>query len=598
MSGANTFNSNLSISSLASGASTLVTFTNYTPVNSGLNTISVSVNSDQNNSNNSLTFAQDVTCNYLAGNPGAGSYTSGAVGYGAGAGIIGTQIYNAISANLTGINFAISTNTVIGVQIYGVLMNTAGAILATTNTLTVGNQHLGSFYEFEFLNAQSLTAATNYVIGMAQMTGAAAYYPAGTQATNYLPQNMYLTAAIGGGVLTPLPTNFGYFGIEAIYQHTANVSISASPTVLCIGSTSTLQALGAVNAYTWSSGSNASSITVSPNVNTSYSVVSTNSIGCKSKANFALSVSPLPNVNVSSSSASVCVGSSVGLTASGAINYTWSTGANGNNITANPSINTTYSVLGENANGCVNSNSINITVSEPLFAVSSNTFVCGDLPITLTVTGQPNYTYLWSNNSPFPSITVTLSSNSVYSVTATDPNLCSKTLTVSVNVNPLPNVLASSSTSNICRNEAINLMASGANSYSWSTSETTPTIVISHSNSGTFTYSVTGTSTNNCSNTATISIKVFACVGLQDYAKSDTGVQIYPNPAQHYLIVEFDKPQTFELQIFNVAGQEVLKKLLIEKHNQIELDQLAKGQYLLKFILDGELKFSRNILKE
>lgn len=599
VSGANSFNSNTTISSLAAGASTLVSFTAYTPGNIGLNTVSVSVNSDQNNSNNAKTFSQSVKCNYLGRNPGSGSYTSAAVGYGAGSGILATPLANVLSSTLTGINFAVSNNVAsVGGNIYGVLMNSAGVILATTNTLTITSPMLSTFQEFSFSTPVGLLAATNYVIGLAQMTGTVAYYPAGTQASNYLPNAVFLTAGINGGVLTPLTQNFGYFGIEAIYQHTANVSITASPTLICIGSSANLQANGPVTNYTWSTGSNNQSITVSPGSTSVFSIVATNSIGCKSTASLSLPVSPLPNIVAFSPSQSVCVGGSITLNAAGAATYTWSTGANGPSIVETPSINTTYSVIGSNTAGCTNTAVVSISVSEPIFSVSSNTSVCGNNPVSLSVNGPANYTYLWSNGSPFGSITVTLAASSVFSVTATDPNSCTKTLTVSVMVNPQPTVNASATRTNICRNEAETLTAGGASTYSWSTSGTGSSIVITPNTTGTFVYSVTGTDANNCSNTTTVTIKVYACVGLTELESAEFPVNIYPNPTQNDFYIHLSKTsEIIDLQVFNQTGQLVKTQTLLEKETRIEMNEMASGLYLIQVLVNGEAKFQKKIVK-
>lgn len=443
-----------------------------------------------------------------------------------------------------------------------------------------------------------MIAATNYVLGMAQMTGAAAYYPFGAQSTSYLPANMYVTTTLMGGVLTPLTQNFGYFGIEAIYQHTANVSITASPTLICNGSTANLQANGPVTSYTWSTGSNNQSITVSPGSSSVFSIVATNSIGCKSTASLNLPVSPLPNVMAFSASQSVCVGGSITLNAVGAASYTWSTGANGPSIVETPSVNTTYSVIGSNTAGCTNTSVVNISVSEPVFGVSSNTSVCGNNPVSLSVNGPANYSYLWSNGSPFGSITVTLAASSVFSVTATDQNSCTKTLTVSVVVNPQPTVNASATRTNICRNEAETLTANGASTYSWSTSGTGSSIVITPNTTGTFVYSVTGTDANNCSNTTTVTIRVFACVGLTELESADFPVNIYPNPAQNDFHITLGQlSESIDLQIFNEIGQLVKSQGLNQRETRVDWNDLASGLYLIKVLVNGDAKFQQKIVK-
>lgn len=66
-----------------------------------------------------------------------------------------------------------------------------------------------------------------------------------------------------------------------------------------------------------------------------------------------LVVHPYPTVTVSSSSPSVCIGSSVTLTASGASTYTWMPGSlTGTSISVSPTSTTTYTVTGTSSAGC------------------------------------------------------------------------------------------------------------------------------------------------------------------------------------------------------------------------------------------------------
>lgn len=68
---------------------------------------------------------------------------------------------------------------------------------------------------------------------------------------------------------------------------TLNVSSSAS--VMCLGSAAVISASGA-NTYTWNTSSNSSSITVSPTVNTTYTVTGTSALGCTVSSVFTQSV--------------------------------------------------------------------------------------------------------------------------------------------------------------------------------------------------------------------------------------------------------------------------------------------------------------------
>src|SRR5258706_5380955 len=115
-----------------------------------------------------------------------------------------------------------------------------------------------------------------------------------------------------------------------------NVTISASPSsVICAGASTTLTASGA-STYRWNTGATTASITVSPATTTPYTVTGTNSIGCSKTASITVTVNPLPNVTATASPASICVGTSSTLTASGATTYQWSTGPTTASITVSP----------------------------------------------------------------------------------------------------------------------------------------------------------------------------------------------------------------------------------------------------------------------
>lgn len=175
--GANPFTNTQTIPTLTSGAVTTVTFAPFNPMIPGANTISVSVASDQNNTNNQNTYSQSVTCSEWAQNPATGSYTN-EVGFGVGSGIIASSFLNPVTSTLTGLRCAISTNTPsIGNQTWGVLLNATGGVIAATNTITISNAMLGTFQTLSFASAQNLTAATPYYFGFAQPANTTAYYP-------------------------------------------------------------------------------------------------------------------------------------------------------------------------------------------------------------------------------------------------------------------------------------------------------------------------------------------------------------------------------------------------------------------------------------
>ncbi|MBL1280514.1 MAG: gliding motility-associated C-terminal domain-containing protein [Fluviicola sp.] len=135
--------------------------------------------------------------------------------------------------------------------------------------------------------------------------------------------------------------------------------------------------------------------------------------------------------------------------------------------------------------------------------------ICIGGSVTLTApVGATSYDWAHSGETT-QSVTVTPATTQSYSVEVT--GLCDykQTLITTVTVNPLPNVtITNGNNVAICAGDNVNLTASGATSYTWSTSQSGATINVSPS---TLTnYTVTGTDGNGCVNTDVIAVSVNA----------------------------------------------------------------------------------------
>ena len=136
--------------------------------------------------------------------------------------------------------------------------------------------------------------------------------------------------------------------------------------VICAGQTTTLTALGQALTYTWTNGLITNSVAVSPATSITYTVVGTGGNSCKNAATQMVKVNPLPNVliNQGVSPISITNGSSVELTALGAVTYTWSTNATSASITESPLVSTSYCIIGMDNNKCLDTSCVNIIVEE------------------------------------------------------------------------------------------------------------------------------------------------------------------------------------------------------------------------------------------
>lgn len=279
------------------------------------------------------------------------------------------------------------------------------------------------------------------------------------------------------------------------------VSISSPITTICEGNTVQLQANGA-SSYSWNNLSTSALLSVSPTTTTSYTVTGTNAAGCSSTSAITIEVHALPNVTATASQNPICLNATSSLQADGAATYSWSNGFNGSTQLVNPSGSTNYVVTGTDAFGCSATASVFLTVNPlPLVNASSNaTSVCEGESVNLDATGAD--TYSWSNSVTGASQLVTPLTSTTYTVTGTNLTGCSSTSVISISVNPLPLVSASSTANPVCEGTTISLNATGADTYSWSNNVQSATQVIVATTSTT--YTVTGTTALGCSATASI----------------------------------------------------------------------------------------------
>lgn len=200
---------------------------------------------------------------------------------------------------------------------------------------------------------------------------------------------------------------------------------------ICAGDSATLTVSGALT-YSWSNGSTAASIVVSPTVSTTYTVTGFNGT-CGTSAPLTQPVNPLPSLTVNANAPSLCAGQSATLNVSGSQSYTWSTSSNSASIVVSPTVNTTYSVTGSDGL-CQNTAMISLTVNAApsLSVVQSKTLICKGNTATLTASGASSYT--WNNGSTNASVVVSPTANTVYTVSGSNGScLNSKTMTITVN---------------------------------------------------------------------------------------------------------------------------------------------------------------------
>jgi gliding motility-associated-like protein len=314
---------------------------------------------------------------------------------------------------------------------------------------------------------------------------------------------------------------------------TVTVTVNPLPTVttspanpaICQGGSTGLTASGATS-YSWSPATGLSSTTVanpnaSPTATTTYTVTGTGAGNCTNTATVTVTVNPLPTVTSSPANPAICLGGSVGLTASGATTYSWSPGTGLNattisNPTANPTATTTYTITGTNAGNCSNTATVTVTVNPlPTIAVvPANPSYCQGGSVGLTASGGSSYS--WAPATGLSSATVANptanpTSTTTYTVTGTDGNGCSNTSTVTVTVNALPVISVSPPNPTYCSGGSVTMTASGAANYQWTpaTNLSCTTCANPTANpTSTTSYTVSGTDANGCTGTLVVTVTV------------------------------------------------------------------------------------------
>lgn len=274
-----------------------------------------------------------------------------------------------------------------------------------------------------------------------------------------------------------------------------NVIASPTPTItganaVCIGDSIVLSVNQQSNTtYTWSTGSSATSVTVSPAAQTVYSVTASNACASAS-TDFTVSVNPLPVISATNDS--VCPATTATLSVSGANTYTWSGGSTGSTFTASPSSTTQYTVTGTDANGCDGQATAEIFVYTPSVITVNSASICPAGGATLTAGGAQTYT--WNTSQTADSIIVHPAGTTNYTVTGSDLNGCLSSAVSTVTVFNQPVITVNSAS--VCPGGTATLTASGAATYTWSTSQAGATITVTANTNSS--YTVVGTDVNGC----------------------------------------------------------------------------------------------------
>ena len=227
-----------------------------------------------------------------------------------------------------------------------------------------------------------------------------------------------------------------------------------------------------------------------------------------------------------------------------------------------------------------------------------STMMCNSVDLMPSATGT---VYAWSTGANTQNITV--SATGTYYLTVTDA--CGNTFDDSTvvwidsptadfawGVNGLQGVF--------------NNLSTNATSYSWdfgdgnTSTEVNP--IHDYTNSGT--YTVILTAMNDCGGADTMSVQVTASMaGIEDQSLEDRGINVYPNPTQGDVTVDFTMllGEDITLILTDMNGRVVYSDMIsnqmggYQKH--VSLSDLSDGMYILRIDTENE-SITKRIVKQ
>ncbi len=281
--GANPSSSTQTIPSLAAGASQVVTFNALTTSNAGMQTVKLSVPSDQFTTNDSLVLVQSINCDTISYADNSAPYSS--AGFNTGTGILAVKHTGSstVSSSVKSIYLELSNDTRnTGNQLQGFLLNSGGTIIDSSAAITVTAAQLGTKVSFPLTGNNVITPANpDFYIGIRQSQNTTTgYFPFASLNPENPPAGRYFGFLPTGGTPGASITTLGTLGVGAtIIAEGITLTSSASNDSICEGEPLTLTASGAtLTSYDFKASgtsvqnSAATSYTGSPATTTTYLV--------------------------------------------------------------------------------------------------------------------------------------------------------------------------------------------------------------------------------------------------------------------------------------------------------------------------------------
>ncbi|NOU47911.1 MAG: hypothetical protein HOO86_12750 [Bacteroidales bacterium] len=389
-------------------------------------------------------------------------------------------------------------------------------------------------------------------------------------------------------------------------------------TAICFADTITIQASGGQSCIWYVDGISVSeeySLTISPSDTTTYvaEITGNDLISCISSDSVIVIVHSKPSVSVSFSDTTICVGTGIILSATGATNYLWSDAQTGNSIVVMPGDSTLYTVIGSTEYGCSDTAGIQANVfpqTDVSFSGLLPVYCLSDVPSQLV--GIPEGGLFSGMGTVAGMFNPALAEDGVHTITYTwtDENNCTTNYSLETRVFGGLTEIDLGPDSTICPEQFILLDAGeGFTDYYWSNGQQTQVVIISGVDypAGTSrNISVVGV-LDGCTASGKMMLTIRGdCYPGMFEEDDNNGLSIHPNPNDGSFKLRLPSRtygiKPLKLAITSVGGLSVYERHfsqneLLPAEINIQIPSKLQGVFILMLQTDSEVYTSKIVVR-
>jgi len=576
--GSNSYENIKTIDRIPANSQSLIEFEPYQAMNFGLQTIQVIVPDDSDLDDNLNLFEQEITDVHYgyasSDNPDA------ALGFPSGsAGILAAKFRINGLSDVQSIQIYVSNDPAnTGNEVYGVILDESGTIIAETASLILAEEHLGSWQDFAFdqkIAFEDSTILAGFGIKQAQ---SGAFSPLGIQTEVPSRINSFYQAGPEGNNITELNADFGsrfMIGMILTNRIWTEGTISAKDSIICENDKARVSLSFKPGGIQWQE--SGSGIGGWKNVNGGFGA------NLKTYLSDALTEDRYYRAKITLAGDSIIFSKAVYVMVSKAyqleeqfdhcsgLAYTFPDGATVEYITES----TSYTSNLTSEFGCDSIIQTNLNILPAFYGIDTLQ-VCRNEAVT------------FADGNTISNIQDYFAYQSIFPI----EGACDSIIETRVFVKTIDfNIIESD---NSLQSNAV------ANSYQWLDCGNGNTVIEGATEAmfipdGSGLYSVV-IDNGECIDTS--DCVAFIHSAVQDL--SEGRITLFPNPAKDHIIVKSHQLEMIQIDIMDISGRSIEKHLLNPEHKNLvnlSLTDITEGIYLIKILTEQGVRFKKLILE-